>query len=1152
VAVVVALEHRTEYRFDRAVALGPHVVRLRPAPHCRTPVLSYALRIEPAGHFLNWQQDAFGNHLARLVFPEPARHLSLTVDLVASMGVINPFDFFVEESAERYPFDYDEGLRRDLAPYLAGETPGPLLREWLSGLDSPRGTEGTAVIDFLVAVNQRVCRDIAYSTRMEAGVQTPEETLQHRVGSCRDSAWLLVAILRRLGLAARFVSGYLVQLVADQKPVTGPAGPTADFTDLHAWTEVYLPGAGWVGLDPTSGLFAGEGHLPLAATPEPSSAAPVTGVLDPAEVTFQHANHVRRIHESPRVTLPYTDAQWAAIDGLGHAVDVELAAGDVRLTQGGEPTFVSVDDMDAPEWTVTPDGPGKRELAFALTRRLADRFAPGGLVHFGQGKWYPGEPLPRWQMEILWRPDGEPLWSERALLADPWTKVDTGDGEGADARQLARAVAARLGIPAEFCLPAYEDPLDRLAAEALLPDGPPPAHGPAMLHDPTDPELADPDARARIVAVLDAERGAPTGWVVFVHRSPGDTDPGTGPDAPGAGSTGADGPNDGPGTSGWATVRWSLRRGHLMLRPGDSPMGLRLPLDSLSWTPTPPDPERSTFDPRGELPADEPLDGVRPATLTPPEDAPPTALCVQPREGRLHVFLPPLEYLEHVVELLAVIEAAAREVGRPVVLEGYAPPGDPRLSRLVVGADPGVIEVNMHPARGWAELVDITTGLYEDARQVGLGTEKFDLDGAHTGTGGGNHVTLGGARPADSPLLRRPDLLRSLVTYWQHHPSLSYLFSGKFIGPTSQAPRVDEGRAETLYELEIAFAELDRIAGPAASDTTATGADPTDEASGDAGGVRPPAWLPDRLLRHLLTDITGNTHRAEFCIDKLFSPGSERGRLGLLELRAFEMPPHPRMALVQALLVRALVARFWAEPYRAPLVRWGTELHDRFLLPAHAEADIAEVVADLRDHGYPFEFAWLAPFLEFRFPLIGTVGVAGVELELRSAIEPWPVLGEEIGATGPARYVDSSVERLQVRVTGMTEGRHVVTCNGVPVPLRATGTPGVSVAGVRYRAWQPHSALHPTIGVHAPLVFDLVDTWNAHSLGGCTYHVTHPGGRNYDRFPVNANEAEARRASRFSPDGHTPGPIDLTTTNRPVIGGTEYPHTVDLRRAPRG
>jgi uncharacterized protein (DUF2126 family) len=500
------------------------------------------------------------------------------------------------------------------------------------------------------------------------------------------------------------------------------------------------------------------------------------------------------------------------------------------------------------------------------------------------------------------------------------------------------------------------------------------------------------------------------------------------------------------------------------------------------------------------------------------------------REGRLHVFLPPMEYLEHAVELLGAVQAAVTEVGCPVVIEGYAPPNDPRLVRLVVGADPGVIEVNVHPSASWAELVGTVTGLYKDAREVGLGTEKFDLDGSHTGTGGGNHVTLGGASAPDSPLLRRPDLLRSMITFWQHHPALSYLFSGRFVGPTSQSPRVDEGRDEALYELEIAFDELAK------------------HSTSSDGESRP--WMADRLLRHLLVDITGNTHRAEFCIDKLFSPGTERGRLGLLELRAFEMPPHPRMALVQSLLVRALVARFWREPYAGPLVRWGTELHDKFLLPAYVAADISEVTADLRAHGYPFRQEWLAPFLEFRFPLIGTTDVAGVTLELRNAIEPWPVLGEEVALTTSARYVDSSVERLQVLVTGMTAGRHLVTCNGVAVPLRPTGTPGEFVAGVRYRAWAPHSALHPTIGVHAPLVFDLMDRWNGRSLGGCTYHVSHPGGTSYEHFPVNANEAEARRASRFRYDRHTDGPVDLAAAIVPTPGGDEYPYTVDLRRAP--
>ncbi len=439
--------------------------------------------------------------------------------------------------------------------------------------------------------------------------------------------------------------------------------------------------------------------------------------------------------------------------------------------------------------------------------------------------------------------------------------------------------------------------------------------------------------------------------------------------------------------------------------------------------------------------------------------------------------------------------------------------------------DPGVIEVNIHPAASWDELVERTTTLAAAARAMRLSTEKFALDGTHTGTGGGNHLTLGGPTPADSPLLRRPDLLRSMITYWQHHPSLSYLFSGRFVGPTSQSPRVDEGRVENLYELEIAFAEMQRL--------------------GEGRSSVPP-WQVDRLLRHLLTDVTGNTHRAEFCIDKLFSPDTERGRLGLVELRGFEMPPHPQMTLVQALLVRALVARFWAHPYTGELVRWGSELHDRFLLPWWVAADISDVVADLGRHGYPFERSWLDPFLEFRFPRLGVLQLDTLSLELRMAIEPWNVLGEEVTATTTARYVDSSVERIQVRVDGMTESRYVVACNGFTVPLQPTGAAGTFVAGVRYRAWQPPSALHPTIGVHAPLVFDVIDRWSGRSIGGCTYHVSHPGGRAYDTFPVNANEAEARRTSRFSPTGHTAGKIDPIT--EPGAGG-EYPRTLDLRRA---
>jgi uncharacterized protein (DUF2126 family) len=1157
VPIHVALNHVTEYRYDRRIGLSPHVVRLRPAPHSRTPILSYSLRIEPAGHFINWQQDPFANYLARLVFPEKTELFRVTVDLVAEMSVYNPFDFFLEPAAEKYPFRYEASLHHDLAPYLVKAPLTPQFDDLVKSVDVAE----QRTIDFLVALNQRLQREIRYLIRMEPGVQTPEQTLQLAAGSCRDTGWLLVQLLRHLGLAARFVSGYLIQLKPDVKSLDGPSGAEHDFTDLHAWCEVYLPGAGWIGLDPTSGLLAGEGHIPVACTPDPVSAAPVSGSVDECEVDFSHTMKVTRIFESPRVTRPYTEEQWERIVAMGRQVDADLRDGDVRLTMGGEPTFVSIDDRDGAEWNTAALGPTKRGYANELVQRLREKYGRGGFLHFGQGKWYPGEQLPRWALSVFWRADGERCWNDPSRFADERQPLTYGN---ADARRFIETLARRLGLAANFIQAGFEDTWYYLWRERQLP----------VNVDPFDARLDDELERARLRKVFGQGLDTEVGYVLPLARE------------------------SRPGLAGpaWVTSSWFFRDGRMYLIPGDSPMGYRLPLDSLPWVSKGDYPYLHEHDPfaqrpplplhadiraqyaphavgggfaeggavamqagfegkwpstarfgegweqdsarlarsraesaEGEggpaAPAGKTIDASRfPSRFESAHWITRTALCVEVRNGALYVFMPPLAALPDYLDLLAAVEATAVECDVKLVLEGYPPPRDPRLTMLQVTPDPGVIEVNIHPAHDWDELLDHTEFLYETAFQSRLSTEKFMLDGRHTGTGGGNHFVLGGATPADSPFLRRPDLLASLVAYWHNHPSLSYLFSGLFIGPTSQAPRVDEARNDQLYELEIALQELAR--------------------SREHDGQDAAPWRVDRVLRNILIDVTGNTHRAEFCIDKLYSPDGPNGRLGLLELRAFEMPPHARMSLAQQLLLRALVARFWREPYTTRLTRWGTELHDRFLLPTFVWMDFEDVLTELDDAGYAFDPPWFAPHFEFRFPLFGEVAARGIHLTLRGALEPWHVLGEEGAVGGTVRYVDSSLERIEVRATGLNDNRHVITVNGQPIALQPTGRVGEFVAGVRYRAWQPASALHPTIGVHAPLTFDIVDTWNRRSLGGCRYHVAHPGGRNYEVFPVNAYEAESRRLARFFRIGHTPGPMQVPA----LTPSREFPFTLDLRR----
>jgi len=1094
----VNISHKTVYSYDRPVRLGPQLIRLRPAAHSRTKILSYSLNVSPAKHFINTVQDPYGNFQARVLFPEPITEFRIEVDLSADLAVYNPFDFFLEPSAETVPFVLADDLKRDLSPYLVCDVPGPLVLSYTDELPPMRGR----TIDFLVALNQKITADVHYNIRMEANVQSAEDTLRLRSGSCRDSAVLLVELLRRCGFAARFVSGYLIQLKPDQKPLTGPAGAETDFTDLHAWAEAYVPGAGWIGLDPTSGLLTGEGHIPLAATPRSSGAAPLEGVLEPCQVTFAYEMSVKRLSDGPRASKVFPSGESNALDELGEVIDTRLKASGFALTIGGEPTFVSDTDRNAAEWNGDALGPTKKPLALDLMGRLAGLWAPGGVVHSSQGKWYPGESLPRWALACYWRHDGIPLWKNPALRGD---ETKTGTYSHPDGLRFLKALTGVLGVDSQYILEAYEDPMHFLTQERNLPVN--------VL--PGDPKLANTEDRHRMIEVFHHGLHNPTGFVLPLQKG------------------------------SWKSGPWPLRGGKLVLIPGDSPIGLRLPLESLPWADEAdkePWFERDPFENeyiRTRVRASiKPLkteatavaaEAQKTNAMPLPEVNPPlvagesaawvvrTALCVQVRNGNLFLFLPPVRQAEDWFALVAEIEKTAELTGLKVILEGYTPLYGEAYASFQITPDPGVIEVNLPPAGDSKHWKKLLTDLWDQAAQAGLSTVKYLVGGQEAGSGGGCHWVLGGPTPPQSPFLKRPDLLRSWIAYLNRHPSLTYLFSGLFVGATSQAPRFDEANPGGLEDLELAFDELD---------------DPTPTTP----------WLADRIFRNLMVDGTGNTHRAELCIDKLFSPDRASGRLGLVEFRSFEMAPHRDMALATSQLLRALTLRFLERPYREPPIRWGTALKDQWMLPHFIERDFQEVLADLDEVGLifprePFEAQYV-----FRFPLVGRLEFDGFELEVRQALEPWPVMGEEGGGGGTVRYVDSSVERLQIVAKNFDSSKYALACCGLQLPLvRVKG--GWLVCGLRFKAWTLASGLHPTIEATPKVVIDVVDLAARRVVAGCTYHVSHPAGRNYEEPPVNAFEAESRRQARFEAEGQTPGALK----NLPhLVHSPEFQHTLSI------
>ncbi len=1003
----VALRHRLDYRFDRPVRLSTHWLRLRPAPQAVACIQAYSLTVRPASHFVNWVRDPFENHLARLDFPEAVSRCSIDMELLAELPPTNPFDFLLAADAAEHPFRYPDQLAGELAPYLWSGESGEELRRWLDTLDrTPAPT---------VERIQQIATRTAEDFRLEDHRRQPDlsRLLRDGSGSHRELAWLLTLSLRALGIATRLVSGYRLMITADAH------------AHLHSWCDAYLPGAGWIGLDPASGLLTAEHHIPLCTASDPTRVLPVLGYRESCEEELQERISLRLL-ESHAADWPYSAAQWTRLESAAASVDAALRGTGIRLGQSTSLEFGKPDQPDAPEWRTTGQGPDKWRTATRLMERLREKRMPGSIILLGQGEWYAGEPAPRWALHCIGRRDGQPLWSAASFSADRAGDEKT---EAADAARFAKALAGALGLPAGSAVPAFEDQLYQLWSENAQVD-----------YAPDTRQFEDPVQRSQLAEQLSKTHAEPTGHVIPLawdyHAAT------------------------------WRSRPWQTRRQQLYLTPGPFPMGYRLPLNTLpagdaSRAEQPPE-----YSPWDAVPTD---DTARRIDQQPDDSpAPPTAICVEYREDRLCVFLPPLPDLGQFQRLLKAVDQTASELGLPVLLEGYGPPPSPALELLTAEPETGTLRLRLPLTTSWQQELDWLEDAYRLAGRLGLATQQRYEDGRREPLGQRSTRTLGGPEPASSPFLFKPALLRSLILFWQHHPSLSYLFAGPRVGPDGWAPRVDEGSEDAVQELTVA---LERF---------------------PAGDVETP-WVADRLLSHVLSDPGGDPHGGEWRLHALYPPDSGSRRLGQVELQAFAMAPHPHLAAAQSLLVRAVTAYLARHPLTAPPARWGEHLHHRFMLPAVLWQDFCQVLRLLADNGLGLAPDLYSPWLEHHFPVLGTVRRGTLQLRLRPALEPWPVMAEEAAGSGVARFVDPATLRVQVEAAGLTAGRHLLTCNGQEVPLERLADQNCWVGGVRCKVWNPPSTLFPTIPPVERLQFSLLDRWSKRRLCGFTYFPPIPG-----------------------------------------------------------